>query len=80
MCLGKLRALKTLDQPDRTDPVHLTRAQLELKEEVIDGRPQLIYKGHHISKMTSRTQFVHAFKAYIQAIIDNLEQRVVISL
>jgi len=45
------------------------------EEELKDADGQLTYKRHHISKMTSRTQFTNAYTTYINAILDNIDTR-----
>ena len=67
------KSLQKLEEgaADPEPATQLSMAHQELKE--VDG--QLTYKGHHIAKMTAQMQFVNAFKAYIQAIIQNLQRR-----
>ena len=70
-CISDLAYLKDSTNP-LNKPTYVRMAKQELQHES-DGK--LSFKGHHISKMTSNTQFQNVFNQYIDAIVENIVSR-----
>ena len=70
-CISDLAYLKDSTNP-LNKPTYVSMAKQELQRE---SNGKLSFKGHHISKMTSKTQFQNVFNQYIDAIVENIVSR-----